>query len=198
MAPCSGRACTPVRRPACHIPGAVSPPAIGAMSGCPMEHQLSDILDKAIAGRRLDRAEGLALLRSHDLAALGARRTPSPAACTPSRSAPTTSTATSTTRTSAPAAAASALLAQAGRRGRLRHLARRVAPQDRGNRRAGRQSDSVAGRAAPRAADRVVRGVARRHQAAFPPVRTSTVSARPRSITSRRSPGCRCGRCWSG
>ena len=112
---------------------------------------IASILAKCETGRRLTPAEGLRLLESHDLAALGRRGrrvTPSPAPG--AATAPTTSTGTSTTRTSAPAAAASAPSRASpamptayvlGREELFRKIEETIA--------LGRQSDSPPRRAAP-------------------------------------------------
>ena len=135
-----------------------------------MPHPLSEILDKAVAGRRLDSAEGLALLRSHDLAALGRAADAVTRRLHPEefrtynvdRNINYTNICTSGCRFCAfsrkPGDADGYVIS----RDELhRKIAETVA--------LGGNQILLAGRAAPRTADRVVRGTAPRHQAAFSP-----------------------------
>ena len=130
---------------------------------------LSEILAKAVAGGRLSPGDGLALLESSDLAALGAaadavtrRRHPEPfRTYNVDRNINYTNVCTSGCRFCAFSRKLGDTDAYVLSRDELYQ-------QDRGDDRARRRSDSAPGRAAPGTQDRVVRGVARRHQAALP------------------------------
>ena len=157
-----------------------------------MATTIDRILDRAVGGERLSVDEGLALLQSHDLAALGRaadavtrRLHPEPfRTYNVDRNINYTNVCTSGCRFCAFSRRCGDADAYVISRDELH---RKIEETDR----PGRQPDSLAGRHAPRVENRVVRGTAPRHQAGLSRRSTSTASVRRRSITSLRFRGCR-------
>ncbi len=152
------------------------------------EKSIRDILDKAIAGERITVGEGLRLLESRDLAAIGSaadqvsrRMHPEPYR--------TYNIDRNINYTNICTAVCDFCAFYRGPKSDEGYVLprERAAQESRRDRRAGRQPDPDAGRSASQVQTRLVRGAAARHQASVSRKSTFTASARRSCITSRRS-----------